>query len=147
MYKRSRGEGFGAEVKRRIMIGTYALSSGYYDAYYLQAQKIRRLISDDFRRAFIDVDVIMGPTTPGVAFGLNSHNDDPVAMYLSDIYTIAANLAGLPAMSIPAGFVTGLPVGLQLIGDYFAESRLLNIAHRYQQVTDWHTQAPAAFSE
>ena len=147
MYKRSRGEGFGAEVKRRIMIGTYALSSGYYDAYYLQAQKIRRLISDDFRRAFTDVDVIMGPTTPGVAFGLNSHNDDPVAMYLSDIYTIAANLAGLPAMSIPAGFVTGLPVGLQLIGDYFAESRLLNIAHRYQQVTDWHTQAPAAFFE
>jgi len=147
MYKRSRGEGFGAEVKRRIMVGTYALSSGYYDAYYLQAQKIRRLISDDFRRAFSDVDVIMGPTTPGVAFGMNSHSDDPVAMYLSDIYTIAANLAGLPAMSIPAGFIDGLPVGLQLMGDYFAEQRLLNIAHRYQQVTDWHTQVPAAFSE
>jgi aspartyl-tRNA(Asn)/glutamyl-tRNA(Gln) amidotransferase subunit A len=145
MYKRSRGEGFGAEVKRRIMIGTYALSSGYYDAYYLQAQKIRRLISDDFRRAFTEVDVIMGPTTPSVAFGLNAHRNDPVAMYLSDIYTIAVNLAGLPAMSIPAGFVDGLPLGLQIIGDYFAEQRLLNIAHRYQQVTDWHQKMPENF--
>jgi len=145
MYKRSRGEGFGAEVKRRIMIGTYALSAGYYDAYYLQAQKIRRLISDDFRAAFTDVDVIMGPTAPGVAFDLAARTDDPVAMYLSDIYTIAVNLAGLPAMSIPAGFVDGLPVGLQLIGDYFTEPRLLNIAHRYQQVTDWHRQMPENF--
>ena len=145
MYKRSRGEGFGAEVKRRIMIGTYALSAGYYDAYYLQAQKIRRLISDDFRAAFADVDVIMGPTAPGVAFDLAARTDDPVAMYLSDIYTIAVNLAGLPAMSIPAGFVDGLPVGLQLIGDYFTEPRLLNIAHRYQQLTDWHRQMPENF--
>jgi len=145
LYKRSRGEGFGAEVKRRIMIGTYALSSGYYDAYYLQAQKIRHLISDDFRRAFTEVDVIMGPTTPAVAFELNAHTDDPVAMYLSDIYTIAVNLAGLPAMSIPAGFVGGLPVGLQIIGDYFAEQRLLNVAHRYQQATDWHRHSPANF--
>jgi len=145
MYKRSRGEGFGAEVKRRIMIGTYALSAGYYDAYYLRAQKIRRLISDDFRAAFADVDVIMGPTTPGVAFDLAARMDDPVAMYLSDIYTIAVNLAGLPAMSIAAGFVDGLPLGLQLIGDYFTEPRLLNIAHRYQQVTDWHRQWPENF--
>jgi len=145
LYKRSRGEGFGAEVKRRIMIGTYALSAGYYDAYYLQAQKIRRLISDDFRRAFTDVDVIMGPTTPTVAFDFGAHSNDPVAMYLSDIYTIAVNLAGLPAMSIPAGFVDGMPVGLQLIGDYFAEQRLLNVAHRYQQQTDWHQQVPEGF--
>jgi len=145
MYKRSRGEAFGAEVKRRIMIGTYALSAGYYDAYYLQAQKLRRLISDDFRRAFADVDVIMGPTSPGVAFELNARTDDPVAMYLSDIYTIAVNLAGLPALSVPAGFVDGLPVGMQIIGDYFTEARLLNIAHRYQQVTDWHQQAPVGF--
>jgi aspartyl-tRNA(Asn)/glutamyl-tRNA(Gln) amidotransferase subunit A len=145
MYKRSRGEAFGAEVKRRIMIGTYALSAGYYDAYYLQAQKLRRLISDDFRRAFADVDVIMGPTSPGVAFELNARTDDPVAMYLSDIYTIAVNLAGLPGLSVPAGFVDGLPVGLQIIGNYFTEARLLNVAHRYQQATDWHLKAPEGF--
>ena len=147
LYKRSRGEGFGAEVKRRIMIGTYALSAGYYDAYYLQAQKIRRLISDDFRRVFTEVDVIMGPTTPTVAFEFGAHSNDPVAMYLSDIYTIAVNLAGLPAMSIPAGFVEGMPVGLQIIGDYFAEQRLLNVAHRFQQQTDWHQQMPTEFNK
>jgi aspartyl-tRNA(Asn)/glutamyl-tRNA(Gln) amidotransferase subunit A len=147
MYKRSRGEAFGAEVKRRIMIGTYALSAGYYDAYYLQAQKLRRLISDDFQRAFIDVDVIMGPASPGVAFELNARTDDPVSMYLSDIYTIAVNLAGLPGMSIPAGFVNGLPVGLQIVGNYFDEARLLNIAHRYQQETDWHQRLPQEFTD
>ncbi len=145
MYKRSRGEGFGAEVKRRILIGTYALSAGYYDAYYLKAQQTRQLISNDFKQAFTDVDVIMGPTAPTTAFNLGEKTDDPVTMYLSDAYTIATNLAGLPAMSIPAGFVEGRPVGLQLIGNYFEEGRLLNIAHRYQQATDWHTQAPAAF--
>jgi len=144
LYKRSRGEGFGAEVKRRIMIGTYALSAGYYDAYYIKAQKIRQLISADFRRAFEQVDVIMGPTTPTTAFRLGEKTDDPVSMYLSDIYTIAVNLAGLPGMSVPAGFVDGLPVGLQLIGDYFQEARLLNVAHQYQQVTDWHRRAPGA---
>ena len=145
LYKRSRGEGFGDEVKRRIMIGTYALSAGYYDAYYLKAQKVRRLISDDFRRAFEQVDVIMGPTTPAPAFRLGEKTDDPITMYLSDIYTIAVNLAGLPGMSIPAGFVDGLPVGLQLIGNYFEEARLLNVAHQYQQVTDWHRQGPAPY--
>jgi aspartyl-tRNA(Asn)/glutamyl-tRNA(Gln) amidotransferase subunit A len=145
MYKRSRGEGFGAEVKRRIMIGTYALSAGYYDAYYLKAQQVRRLIREDFLRAFDEVDVIMGPTAPGVAFGLGEKADDPVSMYLSDIYTIAVNLAGLPGMSIPAGLADGLPVGLQLIGNYFGEARLLNIAHRYQQVTDWHRQVPQGY--
>jgi len=145
LYKRSRGEGFGEEVKRRIMVGTYVLSAGYYDAYYLQAQKTRHLISDDFRQAFADVDVIMGPTTPEVAFGLNDKKDDPLAMYLSDIYTIAVNLAGLPAVSIPAGFVNDMPVGLQIIGDYFSEARLLNVAHRFQQVSDWHQRTPAAF--
>ncbi len=145
MYKRSRSEGFGAEVKRRIMIGTYALSSGYYDAYYLKAQKVRRLISDDFRKAFEQVDLIAGPTTPSTAFNLGEKNDDPVSMYLSDIYTIATNLAGLPAISIPAGFVAKLPVGLQLIGNYFEESRLLNAAHRYQQVTAWHDRCPEDF--
>ena len=145
MYKRSRGEGFGAEVKRRIMIGTYALSAGYYDAYYLKAQQVRRLIREDFLRAFDEVDVIMGPTAPGVAFGLGEKADDPVSMYLSDIYTIAVNLAGLPGMSIPAGVADGLPVGLQLIGNYFDEARLLNIAHRYQQVTDWHRQVPQGY--
>ena len=145
MYRRSRGEGFGAEVKRRIMIGTYALSAGYYDAYYLKAQQVRRLIREDFLGAFGEVDVIMGPTAPGVAFGLGEKADDPVSMYLSDIYTIAVNLAGLPGMSIPAGFADGLPVGLQLIGNYFDEARLLNVAHRYQQVTDWHRQAPPGF--
>jgi len=145
LYKRSRGEGFGAEVKRRIMIGAYALSAGYYDAYYLKAQQLRRLISDDFKRAFEEVDVIMGPTAPGPAFGLGEKADDPITMYLSDIYTIAANLAGLPGISVPAGFVNDMPVGLQIIGNYFDESRLLNVAHRYQQVTDWHTRAPEQF--
>ena len=145
LYMRSRGEGFGAEVKRRILIGTYALSAGYYDAYYLMAQKIRRLISEDFKRAFAEVDVIMGPTSPSVAFRFGEKSADPIAMYLSDIYTIAVNLAGLPGMSIPVGFSKDLPVGMQIIGDYFDESRLLNVAHRYQQTTDWHTRAPAAF--
>ncbi len=142
LYKRSRTEGFGAEVKRRIMIGTYALSAGYYDAYYLKAQQIRHLISDDFRAAFADVDVIMGPTSPSTAFALGAKTSDPVAMYLNDIYTIATNLAGLPGMSIPVAPADGLPVGLQLIGDYFQEGRLLNIAHRLQQATDWHRAAP-----
>ncbi|MBE0438678.1 MAG: Asp-tRNA(Asn)/Glu-tRNA(Gln) amidotransferase subunit GatA [Gammaproteobacteria bacterium] len=146
LYQRSRGEGFGEEVKRRIMIGTYALSAGYYDAYYLKAQQCRRLISDDFKQAFNDVDVIMGPTAPTTAFNLGEKNDDPVAMYLADIYTISTNLAGLPGMSIPAGFVNGLPVGLQIIGNYFDEARLLNVAHRYQQATDWHQQIPADFN-
>jgi aspartyl-tRNA(Asn)/glutamyl-tRNA(Gln) amidotransferase subunit A len=145
LYKRSRGEGFGAEVKRRIMIGTYALSAGYYDAYYLKAQQVRRLIREDFLRAFEQVDVIMGPTSPGVAFRLGEKADDPVTMYLSDIYTIAVNLAGLPGMSIPAGFAAGLPVGLQLIGNYFDEGRLLAVAHQYQQVTDWHQRCPQGF--
>ncbi len=145
LYKRSRGEGFGREVQRRIMIGTYALSEGYYDAYYLQAQKVRRLISDDFRRAFEQVDVIAGPTTQGPAFALGEKVDDPVSMYLNDIYTIPANLAGLPAMSVPAGFVGGLPVGMQLIGNYFQEARLLNVAHRFQQETDWHMRRPPDF--
>jgi aspartyl-tRNA(Asn)/glutamyl-tRNA(Gln) amidotransferase subunit A len=145
LYTRSRGEGFGAEVKRRILIGTYALSAGYYDAYYVKAQKIRRLISDDFRQAFRHVDVIMGPTAPSAAFKFGEKTADPIAMYLSDIYTIAVNLAGLPGMSIPVGFAGGLPVGMQLIGDYFSEDRLLNIAHRYQQVTDWHMRAPEGF--
>jgi aspartyl-tRNA(Asn)/glutamyl-tRNA(Gln) amidotransferase subunit A len=145
MYKRTRGEGFGAEVKRRIMIGTYALSSGYYDAYYLKAQQMRRLISEDFRRAFEQVDVLMGPTTPTPAFRLGEKVDDPITMYLSDIYTIATNLAGLPAISVPAGFSEGRPVGLQIIGNYFDEARLLNVAHRFQQATDWHTRTPPDF--
>lgn len=144
LYKRSRGEGFGAEVKRRIMIGTYALSSGYYDAYYLKAQKLRRIVSDDFRKAFTEVDVIMGPTSPSPAFQLGAKSD-PISMYLSDIYTIAVNLAGLPAISIPAGFTHNLPVGLQIIGNYFSEAKLLNVAHRYQQVTDWHKKIPVGF--
>ncbi|HAS51280.1 MAG TPA: Asp-tRNA(Asn)/Glu-tRNA(Gln) amidotransferase GatCAB subunit A [Gammaproteobacteria bacterium] len=146
LYTRSRAEGFGAEVQRRILVGTFALSAGYYDAYYLKAQQIRRLISDDFRRAFDQVDVIMGPTSPTVAFNLGEKVDDPITMYLSDIYTIAVNLAGLPGLSLPVGFVGQRPVGLQLIGNYFAEDRLLNVAHRYQQVTDWHSRAPAAFA-
>jgi aspartyl-tRNA(Asn)/glutamyl-tRNA(Gln) amidotransferase subunit A len=146
LYKRSRGEGFGTEVKRRIMIGTYALSAGYYDAYYLKAQQLRQLISDDFKQAFEQVDVIMGPTSPSVAFNLGEKADDPVTMYLSDIYTIATNLAGLPGMSIPAGFSQERPVGLQIIGNYFDESRLLNVAHHYQQVTDWHMRAPQEFA-
>ena len=145
LYKRSRGEGFGPEVKRRIMIGTYVLSAGYYDAYYLKAQRARQLISNDFKRAFEQVDVIMGPTAPTVAFNLGEKSSDPVTMYLSDIYTIAANLAGLPGMSIPAGFVGNRPVGLQLIGNYFDEARLLNVAHQYQQVSDWHSRLPDGF--
>jgi aspartyl-tRNA(Asn)/glutamyl-tRNA(Gln) amidotransferase subunit A len=145
LYKRSRGEGFGVEVKRRIMIGTYALSAGYYDAYYLKAQKVRQLISQDFKQAFENVDVIMGPTSPTVAFNLGERTDDPVTMYLSDAYTIATNLAGLPGMSVPCGFVGKRPVGLQIIGNYFDEARLLNVAHQYQQVTDWHYQAPEPF--
>ena len=142
LYMRSRGEGFGAEVKRRILIGTYALSAGYYDAYYLKAQKIRRLISEDFKRAYQEVDVIMGPTSPSVAFRFGEKSADPIAMYLSDIYTIAVNLAGLPGMSIPIGFSGSLPVGMQIIGNYFSESHLLNVAHRYQQVTEWHRRSP-----
>ncbi len=124
------------------MIGTYALSTGYYDAYYLQAQKIRRLISDDFKKVLSEVDVLMGPVTPTPAFGLGEKTGDPIEMYLSDMYTIAVNLAGLPALSIPAGFVDQKPVGLQIIGNYFDEARLLNVAHRFQQETDWHQQAP-----
>jgi aspartyl-tRNA(Asn)/glutamyl-tRNA(Gln) amidotransferase subunit A len=143
MYEKSRAQGFGAEVKRRIMIGTYVLSHGYYDAYYLQAQKIRRLIALDFADAFKQCDVIMGPTAPSTAFNLGAKSDDPVQMYLSDIYTIAVNLAGLPGMSIPCGFGSnGLPVGLQIIGNYFSEARMLNVAHLYQQATDHHTRTP-----
>ncbi|MCG7987530.1 MAG: Asp-tRNA(Asn)/Glu-tRNA(Gln) amidotransferase subunit GatA [Candidatus Thiodiazotropha weberae] len=142
LYKRSRGEAFGAEVKRRIMIGTYALSAGYYDAYYLKAQKTRHLISDDFKQAFEQVDVIMGPATPAPAFKLGEKTDDPVTMYLNDIYTIAANLAGLPGLSMPVQPVNGLPVGLQLIGNYFAEAKLLNVAHKFQQETGWHRLIP-----
>lgn len=145
LYKRSRGEGFGSEVKRRIMIGTYALSAGYYDAYYLKAQQIRRLISQDFTEAFKQVDVIVGPTSPTTAFNFGERMDDPIKMYLSDIYTNAVNLAGLPALSIPAGFVNQRPVGLHLIGNYLAETRILNVAHQYQQRTDWHQQIPANF--
>ncbi len=142
LYLRSRGEGFGAEVKRRILVGTYALSTGYYDAYYAQAQKLRRLIKQDFQRVLSEVDLIAGPTAPTVAFKLGQKTADPVAMYLSDIYTTAVNLAGLPALSIPAGVVDGLPVGLQLIGTYFDEARLLNVAHQYQCATDWHLRSP-----
>src|SRR5882672_98478 len=145
LYERSRAEGFGAEVKRRIMTGTYVLSAGYYDAYYLKAQRVRQLITDDFARAFGAVDVLIGPTTPTAAFELGAKTSDPVTMYLNDIYTIGANLAGLPAMSIPCGFVNALPVGLQLIGAHFAEERLLNVAHRYQLATDWHQRAPEAY--
>ncbi|MFK5894642.1 MAG: Asp-tRNA(Asn)/Glu-tRNA(Gln) amidotransferase subunit GatA [Pseudomonadota bacterium] len=140
LYIRTRGEGFGEEVKRRILVGTYALSEGFYDAYYVKAQKIRRLISNDFKSAFNDVDIIMGPTAPTTAFKLGEKTDDPLTMYLSDIYTIAVNLAGLPGMSIPAGFVNNLPVGLQLIGNYFDEQRLLNVAHQFQLNTDFHTK-------
>ena len=144
LYLRSRSEGFGKEVQRRIMIGAYALSAGYYDAYYLKAQKVRHLISDDFKRAFKDVDVVMGPVSPTTAFDLGSVKD-PVSMYLADIYTLSANLAGLPGMSIPAGFSNNLPVGLQLIGNYWSESILLNIAHKFQQQTDWHNKAPKEY--
>lgn len=145
LYKRSRSEGFGDEVKRRIMIGTYVLSSGYYDAYYLKAQKIRRLIRDDFTEAFKKVDVILSPTTPSPAFKIGEKTNDPISMYLSDIYTIAVNLAGLPGISVPAGFVQNLPVGMQLIGKLFGEAKLLNIAHQYQQVSDWHKRIPEGF--
>ena len=142
LYMKTRAQGFGAEVKRRILIGTYVLSHGYYDAYYLQAQRIRRLIANDFVEAFKACDVIMGPTSPTTAFKLGEKAADPVQMYLSDIYTIAVNLAGLPGMSIPCGFAGGLPVGLQVIGNYFAEARLLDVAHRYQRATDWHRRVP-----
>jgi aspartyl-tRNA(Asn)/glutamyl-tRNA(Gln) amidotransferase subunit A len=146
MYEKSRAEGFGAEVKRRILIGAYVLSHGYYDAYYIQAQKIRRLIANDFAAAFKVCDVIMGPTAPTTAFNLGEKSDDPVQMYLSDIYTIAVNLAGLPGMSVPCGFGSnGRPVGLQIIGDYFAEAKMLNVAHQYQLATDWHIRAPKGF--
>ena len=146
LYKRSRSEGFGAEVKRRILVGTYALSAGYYDAYYKRAQKVRRLIRDDFSRAFKDVDVIMGPTSPETAFKLGAKADDPVNMYMADVFTIAVNLAGLPALSMPSGFINGLPAGTQVIGNYFQEGRILNVAHRYQMATDWHQQAPGDFA-
>ena len=146
LYKRSRSEGFGAEVKRRIPVGTYALSAGYYDAYYKRAQKVRRLIRDDFSRAFKDVDVIMGPTSPETAFKLGAKADDPVNMYMADVFTIAVNLAGLPALSMPSGFINGLPAGTQVIGNYFQEGRILNVAHRYQMATDWHQQAPGGFA-
>jgi len=143
LYCRTRAEGFGAEVKRRILVGTYVLSHGYYDAYYLQAQKIRRLIAQDFSAAFQKCDVILGPTAPTTAFAIGAKTDDPVQMYLNDIFTIPAPLAGLPAMSIPCGFdAKGLPIGLQLQGDYFSEAKLLGIAHRYQQATDWHRRVP-----
>ncbi len=145
LYIRSRGEGFGTEVKRRILVGTYALSAGYYDAYYIKAQKIRRLISNDFTEALKTVDVIMGPVTPTPAFGIGEKTKDPIEMYLADIYTIAVNLAGLPAMSVPAGFIDNKPIGLQIIGNYFDEAKLLNVAHQYQQVTDWHQQTPQGF--
>lgn len=142
LYTRSRAEGFGAEVKRRILVGTYALSAGYYDAYYRKAQQLRRLIQQDYVRAFEQVDVILGPTTPTTAFEIGQKTDDPLSMYLSDIYTTAANLAGLPALSMPAEPVLGLPVGVQLIGNYFDEARLLNVACQYQQETVWHLARP-----
>ncbi|MFZ1867557.1 MAG: amidase family protein, partial [Steroidobacteraceae bacterium] len=157
LYRRSRGEGFGAEVKRRMMTGTYVLSAGYYDAYYLKAQRVRQLIAADFKRAFGEVDVLVGPTSPTAAFRIGAKTDDPITMYLSDIYTIGANLAGLPALSVPCGFVGGspsaqgasgdrLPVGLQIVGPHFAEARILNVAHRYQLETDWHRQSPERFA-
>jgi aspartyl-tRNA(Asn)/glutamyl-tRNA(Gln) amidotransferase subunit A len=145
LYTRSRGEGFGAEVKRRIMTGTYVLSAGYYDAYYLKAQKTRALIRRDFLEAFKQVDVIMGPMTPTPAFKLGEKTEDPVTMYLNDIYANGVNLAGLPGLSIPMGFVDNLPVGLQIIGNYFDEARMLAVAHQYQRETDWHTRIPSGF--
>ena len=145
LYCRSRGEGFGAEVKRRIMTGTYVLSAGYYDAYYLKAQQVRHLIAEDFKRAFEDVDIIAGPTSPTPAFRLGDKTDDPITMYLNDIYTIGANLAGLPGMSVPCGFVGGLPVGLHLVAPHFGEETLLAAAHQYQLLTDWHVRCPEAF--
>ncbi|MFO0511726.1 MAG: Asp-tRNA(Asn)/Glu-tRNA(Gln) amidotransferase subunit GatA [Gammaproteobacteria bacterium] len=146
LYCRSRGEGFGAEVKRRIMTGTYVLSAGYSDASSQKAQRVRQLISAAFARAFGECDLLLGPTAPTTAFGIGEKNDDPITMYLNDIYTIGANLAGLPAMSIPCGFAGGLPVGLQLVGPHFSEARMLNAAHRYQQETDWHLRVPAAWA-
>lgn len=146
LYNRSRAEGFGSEVKRRIMMGTYVLSTGFYDAYYKQAQQVRRLIKQDFVAAFKQVDVILSPTSPTPAFKFGSKGDDPVAMYLEDIFTIATNLAGLPGMSIPCGSIQGMPVGMQLIGNYFAESKLLNVAHQFQQATDWHKKVPAGIA-
>src|SRR6185312_10305935 len=146
LYKRSRGEGFGAEVKRRVMTGTYVLSAGYYDAYYLKAQRVRQLIAGDFKRAFGEVDVLIGPTSPTAAFRIGAKTADPITMYLNDIYTIGANLAGLPALSVPCGFVGGLPVGLQIVGPHFAEERILNVAHRYQLETDWHRKSPERFA-
>src|SRR6202790_2040102 len=146
LYTRSRGEGFGAEVKRRIMTGTYVLSAGYYDAFYLKAQRVRQLISNDFERAFHEVDVVIGPTTPTAAFELGAKTSDPVTMYLNDIYTIGANLAGLPAISVPCGIAQGLPTGMQIIGPHFGEERLLNVAHRYQLETDWHRRTPPGFA-
>lgn len=147
LYTRTRQEGFGDEVKRRILVGTYALSAGYYDAYYKKAQQVRRLIKQDFMDCFEQVDIIAGPTTPGPAFALGAKSDDPIAMYLEDVYTLAVNLAGLPGMSVPAGFVDNKPVGLQLIGRHFDEARLLNVAHRFQQTTDWHLRQPDSASE
>jgi len=146
LYRRSRGEGFGAEVKRRIMTGTYVLSAGYYDAYYLKAQRVRQLISADFTRAFANVDVVMGPTTPTPAFAIGAKTSDPITMYLNDIYTIGANLAGLPGVSVPCGFVGELPVGLQIVGPHFSEARLLSAAHAFQGATDWHTRVPGGFA-
>lgn len=150
LYRKSRAEGFGAEVQRRIMIGTYVLSHGYYDAYYRQAQKVRRLIANDFAAAFAQVDLLLGPTTTDIAFRLGEKTADPVSMYLNDVYTIAANLAGIPAMSVPCGFkrVDGveLPIGLQLMGSAFAEAQLLNVAHQYQQATDWHRRRPGHYA-
>jgi aspartyl-tRNA(Asn)/glutamyl-tRNA(Gln) amidotransferase subunit A len=145
-YMRNRGEGFGAEVKRRILTGTYVLSAGYFDAYYLQAQKARKLISDDFARAFRDVDFVAGPTAPSPAFGIGQKTSDPIEMYLNDIYTIGANLAGLPAISIPCGFVRNLPVGLQLVAPPLAEGPLLKVAHHFQRATDWHARVPAGYA-
>jgi aspartyl-tRNA(Asn)/glutamyl-tRNA(Gln) amidotransferase subunit A len=146
LYTRSRGEGFGDEVKRRIMIGAYALSAGYYDAYYKKAQQVRRLIKNDFANAFNEVDVIAGPTAPTTAFKMGEKTSDPVTMYLEDIFTISVNLAGLPAITVPAGFADGMPAGLQLIGNYFQEAKLLNIGHKYQQVTEWHKKTPEQFA-
>jgi len=146
LYRRSRGEGFGAEVKRRIMTGTYVLSAGYYDAYYLKAQRVRSLINADFVRAFAGVDVLIGPTTPTPAFPIGAKTDDPITMYLNDIYTIGANLAGLPAISVPCGFAHGLPVGLQIVGPHFSEARVLGTAHAFQRVTDWHSRIPVGYA-
>ena len=146
LYRRSRGEGFGTEVKRRVMTGTYVLSAGYYDAYYLKAQRVRSLINQDFIRAFKDVDVLIGPTTPTPAFEIGAKTSDPITMYLNDIYTIGANLAGLPAISVPCGFVRGLPVGLQIVGPHFSEARVLAVAHALQRETDWHTRIPQGYA-